>query len=57
MALHPITAAHVALMSAVIAGNPEDWWRRKLGLILDGAAAMLARRGHPDEAGQDVICR
>jgi AcrR family transcriptional regulator len=57
MALHPISTAHVALMSAVIAGDPEDWWRRKLGLILDGAAAMLARRGHPGEADQDMICR
>ena len=37
--------SHIALMSAVISGDPKDWWRRKLALLLDGAAAMCARQG------------
>ena len=36
-------ASHIALMSAVISGSPKDWWRRKLALLLDGAAAMRAK--------------
>lgn len=44
MALDPATAAHVTLMSTIIAGAPEVWWRRKLALILDGATVMLGKR-------------
>lgn len=36
-------AAHVGLMSAVIAGDPKSWWRKKLDLLIDGAAAMRGR--------------
>lgn len=39
--LDPATASHVALMSAIITGDPKDWWRKKLSLLLDGAATML----------------
>jgi len=38
----PVTAAHMALMRSAILGNSKQWWRRKLDLLLDGAAALLA---------------
>ena len=34
---------HVAAMAQVIAGDPEDWWRRKLEILLDGAEARIGR--------------
>lgn len=37
---------HVAAMERIIAGDPESWWRRKLDILLDGAAARL-----PDPIG------
>ncbi|SCM76197.1 conserved hypothetical protein [uncultured Pleomorphomonas sp.] len=33
-----------AAMAGVIAGEPRHWWRRKLDLLLDGAAGLLARK-------------
>lgn len=47
----PTVSAHVAMMSAVIGGNPKDWWRKKLELLLNGAAMMLGRqRERPNTA-------
>lgn len=36
-------ARHIMLMQVVIAGNPQDWWQRKLALLLNGAAVLLAK--------------
>ncbi|WP_180899677.1 TetR/AcrR family transcriptional regulator [Martelella soudanensis] len=38
------TETHVCLMSAVIEGEPKEWWRKKLLLLIRGAAALLEAR-------------
>jgi AcrR family transcriptional regulator len=40
------TAKHMALMGAVIEGDPKEWWRKKLLLLIEGAAALLDARSH-----------
>ena len=32
---------HATAMTKIISGDPEDWWRRKLEILLDGAAARI----------------
>ncbi|WP_181847714.1 TetR/AcrR family transcriptional regulator [Thalassospira profundimaris] len=35
------TAAYVSVISAVTDASPKDWWRKKLMLLIRGAAALL----------------
>lgn len=37
-------APQIDEFAAVLTGDPETWWRRKLGLLLDGAEVLLARQ-------------
>lgn len=40
---HPDMESPIATMESVMRGPPHQWWRRKLELLLDGAAAMPRR--------------
>ncbi|WP_319517673.1 hypothetical protein [uncultured Martelella sp.] len=34
-------ARYGALMKELMSGDPEEWWQRKLSLLIEGAAALL----------------
>nr|WP_319515223.1 TetR family transcriptional regulator [uncultured Cohaesibacter sp.] len=34
---------YISIMTDIISGNPKDWWKKKLYLILDGAERMLEK--------------
>lgn len=46
------TTRHVAVMSSVVDGDPKDWWRKKLSLLIRGAATLLEGRPPRSNSGQ-----
>lgn len=37
-------APQIGEFAGVLTGDPDTWWRRKLGLLLDGAEVLLSRQ-------------
>jgi hypothetical protein len=39
----PSLAPQIQAITKALSGDPEEWWRRKLALLLDGAELLLER--------------